>query len=396
MPVMPVSVVIRTTKFVPIRSLPMRSPSTFSIFMQRPSPRARHRADGAGRAVSETILARCRRASGGRPDVSAGRLGPERLAAAWYPHDHAGNDTSEVPGGAREERWPPAIAAPIRRSTSRRVHGEGPAWDAASGVLLWVDMLAGRLHRTYPDGGDGVTEYDQPVCVAVRASAAARRWRSATGSGSRNRTASCGGSLRYPAGARGPIRMNDGKCDPQGRSGRARWRTTLGRARGRCTGSTPTARSSSRCSKVTISNGLAWTPDGSTMYYIDTPTGRVDAFDADPATGAIGRRGPRSGSNPKHGQPDGMTIDDDGACGSRCGAAARSTGTRRTVAWTAWSSCRAARSRVARSVAADSTSCTSPPRRTGCRGRCSGQPLAGGLFRVRPGVPGPAAVAFAG
>ncbi len=49
----------------------------------------------------------------------------------------------------------------------RAEHGEGPAWDATSGVLLWVDMLAGRLHRTSADGGDEVTEYDQPVCVAV-------------------------------------------------------------------------------------------------------------------------------------------------------------------------------------------------------------------------------------
>ena len=49
----------------------------------------------------------------------------------------------------------------------RGEHGEGPAWDERAGHLLWVDMLAGGLHHTRSDGSDEVTDYDQPVCVAV-------------------------------------------------------------------------------------------------------------------------------------------------------------------------------------------------------------------------------------
>ena len=42
---------------------------------------------------------------------------------------------------------------------------------------------------------------------------------------------------------------------------------------------------------MTISNGLQWNRAGDTVLYADTPTGRIDAFDFDPASGAFtGRR----------------------------------------------------------------------------------------------------------
>ena len=61
---------------------------------------------------------------------------------------------------------------------------------------------------------------------------------------------------------------------------------------------------------VTISNGLAWTADGSRAYYIDTPTGRIDLFDADGAAGLAGRR-PFAAIDPADGYPDGLTLDAD-------------------------------------------------------------------------------------
>ena len=64
---------------------------------------------------------------------------------------------------------------------------------------------------------------------------------------------------------------------------------------------------------VTISNGLAWTPDGGTLYYIDTPLQRVDAFDYDLATGRLSNRRPHiTLPDGEAGSPDGMTIDTDG------------------------------------------------------------------------------------
>ena len=69
-----------------------------------------------------------------------------------------------------------------------------------------------------------------------------------------------------------------------------------------------------------LPNGMTWSADGRTMYWIDTATNAVDAFDFDPAAGALRNRRtvitcPRQGTS-VHGAvggvPDGMTIDSDG------------------------------------------------------------------------------------
>ena len=64
---------------------------------------------------------------------------------------------------------------------------------------------------------------------------------------------------------------------------------------------------------VAISNGLDWSLDGRTMYYVDTPTRRIDRFDFDPATGAISDRRPFVTIDPpSDGSPDGLTVDAEG------------------------------------------------------------------------------------
>ena len=65
-------------------------------------------------------------------------------------------------------------------------------------------------------------------------------------------------------------------------------------------------------SGVTISNGLAWTADGATMYYIDTVLERVDAFDYDAVEGEISNRRVAFHIPPNTGHPDGCCIDAEG------------------------------------------------------------------------------------
>lgn len=84
---------------------------------------------------------------------------------------------------------------------------------------------------------------------------------------------------------------------------------------------------------VTVSNGTGWSPDGRLMYYIDTPTRRVDVFDHR-EDGTISSRRPLAEIEEGAGFPDGLTVDADGCVwvalwdGERCAA------TRRPANWT--------------------------------------------------------------
>ncbi len=62
---------------------------------------------------------------------------------------------------------------------------------------------------------------------------------------------------------------------------------------------------------VSISNGVQWSADGSRVYYIDTPTRRVDVFDVDPRTGVWSGRRPHIRIDGMPGFPDGMAIDEE-------------------------------------------------------------------------------------
>jgi sugar lactone lactonase YvrE len=107
--------------------------------------------------------------------------------------------------------------------------------------------------------------------------------------------------------------MNDGELDPQGRF----WAGTMGwhaePAQGALYRLDPGGTVTRMLDGVTISNGLAWSPDGTTMYYADTPTLRVDQFDFDPASGAIADRREFVTIRTGGGSPDGLTVDSEGA-----------------------------------------------------------------------------------
>jgi sugar lactone lactonase YvrE len=107
-------------------------------------------------------------------------------------------------------------------------------------------------------------------------------------------------------------RFNDGKCDPAGRF----WAGTMDMDERGQRGSLyclyPDGRVQKRLGNIGTSNGLAWSLDGSTMYYIDTPTSVVRAFDFEMETGRISNGRDIIRIPVSMGYPDGMSIDAEG------------------------------------------------------------------------------------
>ena len=109
------------------------------------------------------------------------------------------------------------------------------------------------------------------------------------------------------------IRFNDGGCDPLGRflCGTMAYDETPGA--GSLYRLATDHNVSTVFGDVTISNGLQWSADGSRAFYNDTPTGRIDVFDVDSASGDLVNRRPFVTLDSDAGWPDGMAIDaDDG------------------------------------------------------------------------------------
>ena len=189
-------------------------------------------------------------------------------------------------------------------------HGEGPVWDAGWGGLRWVDMLAGDiLHLT----DTGAVER-----WAVGRVAAVFRPREAGGvviATEREFVVAevAGGPVRSltQVFTDPTIRFNEGGCDPAGNfiAGTMAYAETTGA--GTVYRLTPNGDVDVVFADVTISNGLAWTADGTTAYYNDTPTQRIDAFSWDAERGLHDRR-PFVHINPDDGHPDGLTVDAEG------------------------------------------------------------------------------------
>lgn len=185
--------------------------------------------------------------------------------------------------------------------------GEGPLWDARTGELLWVDIMAGLLHRFDPaTGNDVALHVGRPIgCVVPRA-------RGGLMLGVQEGFAAVNGAFELvaPLGHRPDLRMNDGACDSAGRF----WAGTMQLDEERGAGSLyrldPDGVVHTMLTGVTISNGIAWSPDDTVMYYVDTPTQLVEAFDYDADSGAIANR--RTIAEIDRGSPDGLVVDAEG------------------------------------------------------------------------------------
>jgi sugar lactone lactonase YvrE len=191
--------------------------------------------------------------------------------------------------------------------------GEGPVWDPIERCVYFVDVVARRVHRIdVSSSASRVFDVDR-MAGAVALTRGGDLLLAMQGGFARldPRTAAVRPIATVEAD-RADIRMNDGKCDPAGRF----WAGTMAIDERPHCGSLyrldPGGRVHTMLSGVSISNGLDWSADARVMYFIDSPTRGIDAFDFDLSSGAIANR--RTVARVAHGSgvPDGMTLDTDG------------------------------------------------------------------------------------
>jgi len=191
--------------------------------------------------------------------------------------------------------------------------GESPVWSVAEQVLYWVDIKAPALNRFDPATGQNIV-MPMPESIGCFAIRTAGGFVVALRSGIW--TASARGALerKIAAAPYDPTRhrFNDGRCDRQGRF----FPGSMNERRDTASGALYRLDDNDALVEVLggimIANGLAWSPDGRTMYHADTPTHTVRVFDYDVSTGTP--------SNPRifarwmgeKDRPDGAAIDNDG------------------------------------------------------------------------------------
>lgn len=185
--------------------------------------------------------------------------------------------------------------------------GEGPLWSPTESALYFVDILSGTVFKGDLEGHvEKVSTFSEPVSALLETDQ--HTILALTSSGLFTLE---GKELRRHCVGDG-LRTNDGKVAPDGRL----LFGTMGMPEPiEGTGSlwvTDSKLTRVLLDGVTISNGLAWDSSGETLFYIDTPTQQIAAFDYDQTNGAISNHRIFAEIDESHGAPDGMTIDSEG------------------------------------------------------------------------------------
>lgn len=190
--------------------------------------------------------------------------------------------------------------------------GECPVWDERTNTLFWIDITAGQLwQHSFVLNRSNHCEFGQNIgmcCLTESEGLVIALEKSILLVNDGFQEVLVDGIEREQP----RNRMNDGKCDSQGRllvgtmhkdvkpneaalyclDGQSRFQRVLG--------------------NVTISNGLGWSPDNRFLYYVDTPSGILWQFDYDIETGALFNRTPLIDYSHEEGQFDGICVDAQG------------------------------------------------------------------------------------
>jgi len=191
--------------------------------------------------------------------------------------------------------------------------GEGPCWDSKNKLLYWVDIMGKKLHIHSPATNENreidVGQYIGTVAVREKGGVIVALHNGFYFLDTETEQLT---PITDPESHLPENRFNDGKCDPAGRFWAGSMELGITGPHASLYRLDTDLKVEKILDNVTISNGMAWSPDYKTMYYIDTPTQQVVAFDYDNQTGEISNKKAAVTIDKKDGSPDGMTIDQEG------------------------------------------------------------------------------------
>lgn len=194
--------------------------------------------------------------------------------------------------------------------------GESPVWSGAEGVLYWVDIPGQRLHAFDPATSESQS-WDMPApigCVALRHQGLLVALQ--TGLFGFDPASGVLRHLADPPYQASGARFNDGRCDAGGRF----WVSSMTlppdpvAKAGRLHRIDQDLRAHALVTGLIVGNGLAFSPDGRTLYHSDSHASvqTIWAWDLDAADGTIGNRRVFASTHDVAGRPDGAAVDVDG------------------------------------------------------------------------------------
>ena len=196
--------------------------------------------------------------------------------------------------------------------------GECPLWHPEEAALYWIDIQGQAVHRLQPATGEHARWLmpSEPGCIA-RCAAGGLVVALRSGLVLLDTTSGGVSQLVDAPYDRSKLRFNDGRCDAAGRL----WIGTIYEPRDRQLGSLfcverGVIRDNDKA--VTVSNGIAFSPDNRTLYHADTTAHRITAYGFDLASGSVGdsrllKQFSTDKSRDYGGRPDGAAVDSEGA-----------------------------------------------------------------------------------
>ena len=281
---------------------------------------------------------------------------------------------------------------------AKAILGEGPVWRSETNDLVWVDIESSKVFCFSPSKGQNRSwNVGEKVGLAVPSQKGDLILGMTIGLARLDMQSGDVSPIIDPEKDYVNNRFNDGKVDPEGRL----WAGTMGLDEAPGVGSLYRLNRNLSIDKlfgnVSISNGMAWSADRKSFYYIDSPTRQIAVFDCDMNSGIVSNRRVAFELPDGMGYPDGMCIDNEGMLW--------------VSLWQGWGvgrfdPCGELLCKIEVPVECVTSCCfggenwdelyiTTSSRDLDEEGRIK-QPLAGGVFRCKPNISGPPTNLFLG